>query len=49
MGGSGYFGSILAEDLVKQGVNKFMKAPVKNSIGKKWIKRAKLLKKQGIK
>jgi len=37
------------EDLVKQGVNKFMKAPVKNSIGKKWIKRAKLLKKQGIK
>ena len=35
--------------LVKQGVNKFIKAPVKNSIGKKWIKRARLLKKQGIK
>ena len=35
--------------LVKQGVNRFMKAPVKNSIGKKWIKRARLLKKQGIK
>ena len=35
--------------LVKQGVNKFMKAPVKNSIGKKWIRRARLLKKQGIK
>jgi len=37
------------DDLVKQGVNKFMKAPVKNSIGKKWMKRARLLKKQGIK
>ena len=37
------------ESLVKQGVNKFMKAPVKNSIGKKWMKRARLLKKQGIK
>ena len=35
--------------LVKQGVNRFIKAPVKNSIGKKWIKRARLLKKQGIK
>ena len=35
--------------LVKQGVNRFMKAPVKNSIGKKWMKRARLLKKQGIK
>ena len=35
--------------LVKQGVNRFMKAPVKNSIGKKWIRRARLLKKQGIK
>mgnify|MGYP002621561601 CR=1 FL=1 len=35
--------------LVKQGVNKFIKAHVKNSIGKKWIKRARLLKKQGIK
>ena len=37
------------ESLVKQGVNKFIKAPVKNSIGKKWIRRARLLKKQGIK
>lgn len=37
------------ESLVKQGVNKFMKAPVKNSIGKKWIRRARLLKKQGVK
>ena len=36
-------------ELVKQGVNKFIKAPVKNSIGKKWMKRARLLKKQGIK
>ena len=36
-------------ELVKQGVNKFIKAPVKNSIGKKWIRRARLLKKQGIK
>ena len=37
------------ESLVKQGVNRFIKAPVKNSIGKKWMKRARLLKKQGIK
>tara|TARA_Y100000592_G_C5410156_1_gene287671 strand:- start:331 stop:1083 length:753 start_codon:yes stop_codon:yes gene_type:complete len=37
------------DDLVKQGVNKFIKAPVKNSIGKKWVRRAKLLKKRGIK
>lgn len=36
-------------ELVKQGVNRFMKAPVKNSIGKKWMKRARLLKKQGVK
>ena len=36
-------------ELVKQGVNRFIKAPVKNSIGKKWIRRARLLKKQGIK
>ena len=36
-------------ELVKQGVNRFIKAPVKNSIGKKWMKRARLLKKQGIK
>ena len=37
------------DSLVKQGVNKFMKAPVKNRIGINWIKRARLLKKQGIK
>jgi len=37
------------ESLVKQGINKFVKAPIKNSIGKKWMKRARLLKKQGIK
>ena len=37
------------ESLVKQGVNKFIKAPVKNRIGINWIKRARLLKKQGIK
>ena len=37
------------ESLVKQGVNKFVKAPVKNRIGINWMKRARLLKKQGIK
>jgi len=37
------------EGLVKQGVNKFVKAPVKNRIGINWIKRARVLKKQGIK
>ena len=35
--------------LVKKGLSKFVKAPIKNSIGKKWVKRARLLKKQGIK
>ena len=37
------------DSLVKQGINKFVKAPVKNRIGINWMKRAKLLKKQGIK
>ena len=37
------------DSLVKKGVNKFVKAPVKNRIGQKWMKRARLLKKQGIK
>ena len=37
------------DELVKQGINKFVKAPIKNSIGKKWMKRARLLKKRGIK
>ena len=37
------------ESLVKQGVSKFVKAPVKNRVGKNWIKRARALKKQGIK
>jgi hypothetical protein len=37
------------EGLVKQGVTKFVKNPVKNRIGINWIKRARALKKQGIK
>jgi len=37
------------ESLVKQGVSKFVKAPVKNRVGINWIKRARALKKQGIK
>ena len=37
------------DELVKQGINKFVKAPIKNSIGKKWMRRARLLKKRGIK
>ena len=37
------------ESLVKQGVNKFVKAPIKNRIGINWMKRARALKKKGIK
>ena len=37
------------ESLVKQGINKFIKAPIKNRIGINWIKRARALKKKGIK
>ena len=35
--------------LVKKGIGKFIKKPIKNTIGKQWIKNQKLLKKQGIK
>ena len=33
--------------LVKKGINKFIKKPLKNSIGKSWIRKQQLLKKQG--
>ena len=33
--------------LVKQGLNKFIKKPLKNPIGKSWIRKQKILKKQG--
>ena len=33
--------------LVKQGLNKFIKKPLKNPIGKGWIRNQKILKKQG--
>ena len=35
--------------LVKQGIGKFIKKPVKNPIGKQWIKNQLLLKKKGLK
>ena len=35
--------------LIKQGVGKFIKSPVKNPIGKKWIKNQLILKKKGVK
>ena len=37
------------EMLIKKGIGKFIKKPIKNPIGKQWIKNQKLLKKQGIK
>ena len=33
--------------LVKQGINKFIKKPIKNAIAKKWVRKQKILKKQG--
>ena len=33
--------------LVKQGLNKFIKKPIKNSIGKTWVRHQKILKRQG--
>ena len=33
--------------LVKQGLNKFIKKPLKNPIGKSWIRKQRILKKQG--
>ena len=35
--------------LIKKGIGKFIKRPIKNPIGKKWIKNQLLLKKQGLK
>ena len=37
------------EKLVKQGVGKFISKPIKNPIGKKWIKNQLLLTKKGLK
>ena len=33
--------------LVKQGLNKFVKKPLKNPIGKGWVRKQRILKKQG--
>ena len=33
--------------LVKKGVDKFIKKPIKNPIAKQWIEKQKILKKQG--
>ena len=35
--------------LIKKGIGKFIKKPVRNPIGKKWIKNQLVLKKQGLK
>ena len=35
--------------LVKKGIDQFMKKPIKNKIAKDWVKKQKILKKQGIK
>ena len=35
--------------LIKKGIGAFIKKPIKNPIGKKWIKNQLLLKKQGLK
>ena len=37
------------EKLVKQGVGKFISKPIKNPIGKQWIKNQLILKKVGVK
>ena len=34
--------------LVKKGVDKFIKKPIKNPIAKRWIEKQKILKKQGV-
>ena len=34
--------------LVKKGIDKFVKKPIKNPIAKKWIEKQKILKKQGV-
>ena len=35
--------------LVKKGIDKFMKKPIRNKIAKNWVKKQRILKKQGIK
>ena len=35
--------------LAKKGIDKFLKKPIKNKIAKDWIKKQKILTKQGIK
>ena len=37
------------ETLVKKGINKFVKKPIKNKNAKSWMRKEKLLRKQGIK
>ena len=34
--------------LVKKGIDKFVKKPIKNPIAKRWIKKQQILKKQGV-
>ena len=35
--------------LVKKGINQFLKKPIRNKIAKDWVKKQKMIKKQGIK
>ena len=35
--------------LIKKGIGKFISKPIKNNIGKQWIKNQLLLKKKGLK
>ena len=35
--------------LVKKGINSFINKPVKNHLGKKWVEKQRILKKQGVK
>jgi hypothetical protein len=35
--------------LVKKGIGKFIKKPIKNPVGKQWIKNQKVLKNKGLK
>ena len=34
--------------LVRKGIDKFIKKPIKNAIAKKWVKKQQILKKQGV-
>ena len=35
--------------MVKKGIDQFVKKPIKNKIAKDWVKKQRILKKQGIK